>query len=154
VTRKTGVMMLKIQLWTQELYTFQNIFLNCNISQYYCFYCIFSDQMYAALVSRRDFQKHYNSNDRERWIHGNSTGKTWNKTPQIVFLMNNQTNTHCESKRVFFNKKQNQNAVIKSWHWESFSLSIFPFESQTSLKLAVSRIPRIKKKFKYNKKSI
>ncbi len=29
---------------------------SCNISQYFCFHCI-SDQIIAALVSRRDFQK-------------------------------------------------------------------------------------------------
>ncbi len=38
----------------------QNRSLKCNISQFYCFYCIFN-QINAALKSRRDFfQKHKN----------------------------------------------------------------------------------------------
>ncbi len=41
----------------------ENIILNCNnVSQYYCYYCIF-DQITAALGSRRDFfQKHLKKN--------------------------------------------------------------------------------------------
>ncbi len=41
-----------------KYFKIENIFLKNNISNYYCFYCIF-DQINAALVSRRDFlQKH------------------------------------------------------------------------------------------------
>ncbi len=57
-------MMLKIQLSITEIhkilkYINKENYFNHNISQYYCFYCIF-DQINAALVSIRDFfQKHY-----------------------------------------------------------------------------------------------
>ncbi len=44
--------------WYFKIYKQKMIILNCNnISQYYCFYCIF-DQINAAVVSIRDFQKH------------------------------------------------------------------------------------------------
>ncbi len=63
VTLKTGVMMLKIQLWSQKLnyilkyIKIKNCYLNCNnISQNIFFFCIFN-QIDAALMSRRHFFK-------------------------------------------------------------------------------------------------
>ncbi len=50
-------MMLKIQLsHHKNIFLKKNVNLNCNdITQYYCFYCIF-DQIIAALVSIKEFQ--------------------------------------------------------------------------------------------------
>ncbi len=53
VTMKTGVMAAENRALPSQEYLFKKK----NISQYYWFYCIF-DQINAALVSIRDFQRH------------------------------------------------------------------------------------------------
>ncbi len=54
----------------------ENTYLNCNnISQYYCFYCDF-DQISAAFVGRREFQKHLENTTDQRCLHGS----VWNGT--------------------------------------------------------------------------